>query len=191
MHSSVAEIEWWGCKGRPLSSVCITYMRALLRTRVSGGEGFSHRGTHVAHSPIEYPVDVEVKVEQQLFAAAPRDGDYSALVIGHSCIGRRPANTASLHFGGARCRVWMLTGRTRGRPCCLADRPTDCLLERSESQTTNLYGARSSAESAASRGGMHHTRVLCRCTRRWQYIGCPVTGRSDTVLKTFALLLKK
>lgn len=44
----------------------------------------SGEGTRVvvSHSPVEYPVGVEVKVEQQLFAAAPRDrGTITATIV--------------------------------------------------------------------------------------------------------------
>lgn len=64
-----------------------------------------------AHSPVKYPIGVQVKVEQQLPTATPRDDGRSALfVVGRRC-GRRRSVTVitSLHFD-ARYRVRLLTG---------------------------------------------------------------------------------
>jgi len=65
-----------------------------------------------AHSPVKYPIGVQVKVEQQLPTATPRNDGRSALfVVGRRCGRRRPVTViASLHFDDARYRVRLLTG---------------------------------------------------------------------------------
>lgn len=75
-----------------------------------------------AHSPVKYPIDVEVKVEQQLLTAAPRNDGRSALfVVSRRCDCRRPAILiARIHFGDARCRVRLLTGAP-AVALCVAD----------------------------------------------------------------------
>lgn len=158
-------IERWGCKGDPFFSICVIH--TCVHARVSGG-------THIAHSPIEYPVDVEVKVEQQLFETAPRDAEYSAFVIGHCCVGYRPADTASLHFGGAHRRVRMLTGRTPRVPL-LPGRPTDrlpALLEQSESRISAALAVAPSPPRSAGVCIMHVYHVDARVVLTLHWLSC-------------------
>lgn len=76
-----------------------------------------------AHSPVKYSIGVEVKVEQQLLAATPRDdGCCTPFVVSCGCSCRRPtAVIARLHFGDARyTRVRLLTGAL-AVALCVAD----------------------------------------------------------------------
>lgn len=92
-----------------------------------------------AHSPIKYPINVEVKVKQQLLTAAPRDDGRSALfVVGRRCGCRWPVIViACIHFRGARCRVRLLTG-VPAVALCVADWLTDWLANSLSSELVSL-----------------------------------------------------
>lgn len=154
---------WWGERGTLPSC---SRARAILR--VSGavaGKGGHATPRISAHSPVKYPVGVEVKVEQQLLKAAPRDdGRPTPFVVGRGCCCRRPsAVNARLHFGDARCRVRLLTGALAVALCV-----ADWLTWLTNSLPSELVSFAVAPNPPGSRGGIYAVHVYYVDTRSWQ-----------------------